>query len=74
MEKTWELFGIIGPTRMDYSKVISVLKYINREFNKGTKLTEIKFPKMLSSRKWAIKIRSQKSYKKKEKVIIRNRL
>ena len=27
--------GIIGPTRMDYSKVISVLKYINRELNKG---------------------------------------
>ena len=27
--------GIIGPTRMDYSKVISVLKYINKELNKG---------------------------------------
>ena len=27
--------GIIGPTRMDYSKVISVLKYISRELNKG---------------------------------------
>ncbi len=26
--------GIIGPTRMDYSKVISVLKYINKELNK----------------------------------------
>ncbi len=26
--------GIIGPTRMDYSKVISVLKYINQELNK----------------------------------------
>lgn len=25
--------GIIGPTRMDYSKVISVLKYINKELN-----------------------------------------
>ena len=25
--------GIIGPTRMDYSKVISVLKYINEELN-----------------------------------------
>lgn len=25
--------GIIGPTRMDYSKVISVLKYINRQLN-----------------------------------------
>lgn len=30
--------GIIGPTRMDYSKVISVMKYINKELNKG-KLT-----------------------------------
>lgn len=27
--------GIIGPTRMDYSKVVSVLKYINKELNKG---------------------------------------
>ena len=27
--------GIIGPTRMDYSKVISVLKYINKELNKN---------------------------------------
>lgn len=26
--------GIIGPTRMDYSKVISVLKYVNKELNK----------------------------------------
>ena len=26
--------GIIGPTRMDYSKVIAVLKYINHELNK----------------------------------------
>ena len=26
--------GIIGPTRMDYSKVISVMKYINHELNK----------------------------------------
>lgn len=26
--------GIIGPTRMDYSKVIAVLKYINQELNK----------------------------------------
>lgn len=26
--------GIIGPTRMDYSKVISVMKYINYELNK----------------------------------------
>ena len=25
--------GIIGPTRMDYSKVISVMRYINRELN-----------------------------------------
>ena len=25
--------GIIGPTRMDYSKVISIMKYINRELN-----------------------------------------
>lgn len=27
--------GILGPTRMDYSKVISVLKYISKELNKG---------------------------------------
>ena len=27
--------GIIGPKRMDYSKVISVMKYINKELNKG---------------------------------------
>ena len=27
--------GIIGPKRMDYSKVISVLKYINRRMNNG---------------------------------------
>ena len=27
--------GIIGPKRMDYSKVISVLKYINRRMNTG---------------------------------------
>ncbi len=52
--------GIIGPTRMDYSKVISVLKYINKELNKGMKLTEIKFPKMLTSRWRAIKTRSWK--------------
>ena len=25
--------GIIGPTRMDYSKVISVMKYINKKLN-----------------------------------------
>ena len=30
--------GIIGPTRMDYSKVISVLKYINKELNNGKNL------------------------------------
>lgn len=27
--------GIIGPKRMDYSKVISILKYINRRMNTG---------------------------------------
>ncbi len=27
--------GIIGPKRMDYAKVISVLKYINRKMNQG---------------------------------------
>lgn len=27
--------GIIGPKRMDYSKVISILKYINRRMNQG---------------------------------------
>ena len=29
--------GIIGPTRMDYSKVISVMKYISHELNKKAK-------------------------------------
>ena len=32
--------GIIGPKRMDYSKVISVLKYINRRMNTGGLLGE----------------------------------
>lgn len=36
--------GIIGPTRMDYSKVISVLKYINKKLNMGRKVQEIGFP------------------------------
>ena len=27
--------GIIGPKRMDYSKVISILKYINRRMNQS---------------------------------------
>ena len=29
--------GIIGPTRMDYSKVISVMKYISKKLNDGYK-------------------------------------
>lgn len=29
--------GIIGPTRMDYSKVISIMKYINKELNNNNK-------------------------------------
>ncbi len=29
--------GIIGPTRMDYSKVISIMKYINKELNNNKK-------------------------------------
>ncbi len=29
--------GIIGPKRMDYSKVISVMKYINKKLNEGNK-------------------------------------
>ena len=29
--------GIIGPKRMDYSQVISVLKYISKQLNKGEK-------------------------------------
>ena len=29
--------GIIGPTRMDYSKVISVIKYISKKLNDGYK-------------------------------------
>ena len=27
--------ALVGPKRMDYSKVISVLKYINRRMNQG---------------------------------------
>ena len=27
--------GIIGPKRMDYSKVISVMKYISKKLNKN---------------------------------------
>ena len=37
--------GIIGPTRMDYSKVISVLKYINQELNKGADIKKLSVPK-----------------------------
>ncbi len=33
--KSLGTIGIIGPKRMDYSKVISVLKYINRKMNEG---------------------------------------
>ena len=29
--------GIIGPKRMDYSKVISVMKYINKKLNEENK-------------------------------------
>ena len=41
--------GIIGPTRMDYSKVISVLKYINQELNKGHNLQTLQMPNELTS-------------------------
>ena len=34
-EKDLGTIGILGPTRMDYSKVISVLKYIRKELNSG---------------------------------------
>lgn len=37
--------GIIGPTRMNYSKVISVLKYINQELNKGADIKKLSVPK-----------------------------
>jgi heat-inducible transcriptional repressor len=36
--------GIIGPTRMDYSKIISVLKYINQELNKGADIKRLQVP------------------------------
>ena len=29
--------GIIGPKRMDYSKVVSVMKYINKKLNEKAK-------------------------------------
>ena len=38
--KSLGTIGIIGPKRMDYSKVISVLKYINRKMNQGGLLGE----------------------------------
>ena len=41
--------GIIGPTRMNYSKVISALKYINRKLNEGEKIENIKIPLMLGN-------------------------
>ena len=31
--KDFGTIGIIGPTRMDYSKVISIMKYINKQLN-----------------------------------------
>ena len=33
--------GIIGPTRMDYSKVISVMKYISKKLNDGYKKRKV---------------------------------
>ena len=33
--KSLGTIGIIGPKRMDYSKVISILKYMNRRMNQG---------------------------------------
>ena len=33
MEKSFGTIGIIGPKRMDYSKVISIMKYINKKLN-----------------------------------------
>ena len=41
--------GIIGPTRMNYSKVISALKYINKKLNEGEKIENIKIPLMLGN-------------------------
>lgn len=41
-DKDWGTIGIIGPTRMDYSKVISVMKYIKKELDeKWSKMGEI---------------------------------
>ena len=34
-DKQLGTIGIIGPTRMDYSKVISVMKYISKKLNGG---------------------------------------
>ena len=34
--------GIIGPKRMDYSKVISVMKYINKKLKEFTQKFENK--------------------------------
>ena len=31
--KNMGTIGIIGPKRMDYSKVISIMKYINKKLN-----------------------------------------
>ena len=35
--KDFGTIGIIGPKRMDYSKVISVMKYINKKLNQNDK-------------------------------------
>ena len=32
-DKDLGTIGIIGPKRMDYSKVISIMKYINKKLN-----------------------------------------
>ena len=34
-DKDLGTIGIIGPKRMDYSKVISVMKYISKKLNEG---------------------------------------
>ena len=40
-DKDMGTIGIIGPKRMDYSKVISVMKYINKKLKDKGKIEEI---------------------------------
>ena len=44
-DKDLGTIGIIGPKRMNYSKVISVMKYLSKKLNEETKQEEKKTDK-----------------------------